>query len=175
MATEDKPIKSDMKKHPKAADHSAELPEEQSLIQFTTPGFVRQFVDKDENKQNLVRLHHRRPGAHSNLQLFNSSDDQLSRIIEEGKAHLKERLVDTRLREAVAPTSFEADNEILAKQQEPKHHGYHSPSIPYLHDNARMISYSENTFKPTFDSREKEMAYRSRIYWRCYFNAISCF
>ena len=172
-------MKSGMTKQPKAGDYSAELTKERSISQFTTPSFVKQFIDKGENKQNLVRWYDQHPVAHSNLQLFNSSDDQLSRIVQEGKTHLKEHHADgVRLKSAQADgrKSFEATNDILAKQQEPKlYNSYHSSSMPYLYNNPRMMSYSENTFKPTFDSREKELAYRSRIYWRCYFNAISCF
>lgn len=178
-------MKSGMTKYPKVGDYSSELTQEQSINQFTTPSFVKQFIDKDENKQNLVRWYNRHPGAHSSSLLLNSTDDQLpSRLFHVGPTRLAEQALNAGLEDAGLQDRqsdseghkiSNANNEILADRPEPKYNSYHSSSIPYLYDNPRLMPYSEHTFKPTFDSREKELAYRSRIYWRCYFNAISCF
>lgn len=46
-------------------------------------------------------------------------------------------------------------------------------SAPLIYDKPRM-TYNENKFEP-FTSEKDLAAYRSKIYWRCYFNAISCF
>lgn len=170
-----------MTKYPKVGDYSSEITKEQSIDQFTTPSFVKQFIDKGENKQNLVRWYNRPSGVQSLL--LNSTDDQLpSRIFHVGQSRLAEHALNAGSLEDGGPLDqqiFEghksSEGELLADRPEPKYHSYDSSSMPFLYANPRLVSYSENTYKPTFDSREKELAYRSRIYWRCYFNAISCF
>lgn len=123
----------------------AESSNHSSKSYHSTPSTIKQFIDQDNPNYNKENK-----VLNAN---FKSSTDYLSSV----NKH------DTK------------SNDVIGDHIKPKYNNYHS-SMPYLLENARLASYAENTFKPPFDTSQKDLAtYRARIYWRCYFNAISCF
>lgn len=87
----------------------------------------------------------------------------------------KQRLINENTLTPILNDYKGINNEIM---KQPKYSSYSSVSYS-PNEMAKLNSFdenrfSENTYKP-FDANQKELAYRTRIYWRCYFNAISCF